>query len=62
MGSPSNSQENKSLVVNFNVSELFEQLALDEDDLNLIDEGSTTLFIAEDKLHECPKIKFTIAK
>jgi hypothetical protein len=41
------------------VSELFEQLAFEEDDLELID-GWYTVFIAEDKLQECPKVKVTI--
>jgi hypothetical protein len=42
------------------VSKLFEQLAFEEDDLELIDEGWYTLFIAEDKLQECPMVKVTI--
>jgi hypothetical protein len=42
------------------VSKLFEQLAPEEDELELIDEGLYTLFIAEDKLQECPKVKVTI--
>jgi hypothetical protein len=42
------------------VSELCEQLALEQNDLELLDEGWNTLFIAEDKLQECPKVKFTI--
>ena len=40
------------------MSKLFEQLVF-EDDLELIDEGWYTLFIAEDKLQECPKVKVT---
>jgi hypothetical protein len=42
------------------VSELFEQLALEENEFELLEEGWYTLFIAEDKLQECPKVKFTI--
>jgi hypothetical protein len=42
------------------VSELLEQLALEENDLELLDEGWYTLFIAEDKLQDCPKVKFTV--
>lgn len=42
------------------MSELFEQITLGEDDLNSIDKAYTTLFIAEDKLQKCPKVKFTI--
>jgi hypothetical protein len=57
--SPIYSQGNKSLIEDFNVSELFEQITLGEDDLNSIDEAYTTLFIAEDKLQKCPKVKFT---
>ena len=53
-------EESKTLVENFNVSKFFEQLASEEDDLEQIDEGWYTLFIAEDKLQECPKVKVTI--
>jgi hypothetical protein len=38
---------------------IFEQLG-SEDDLELIHGGWHTLFIAEDKLKECPKVKVTI--
>jgi hypothetical protein len=55
-----NNEESKTLVENFNASKIFEQLASEEDDLELIDEGWYTLFIAEDKLQECPKVKVTI--
>jgi hypothetical protein len=37
-----------------------EQLSFEEGDLELIDEGRYTLFIAEDKLQECSKLKVTI--
>jgi hypothetical protein len=56
-----NSQENKSLSDDFNLSALLEQIAQEQDELNPIDEAYTTLFIAEEKLHECPKLEFTIA-
>jgi hypothetical protein len=51
-----NNEEIKTLVGNFNVSKMFEQLAFEDD---LIDEWYT-LFIAEDELQECPKVKVTI--
>ena len=54
-----NNEGSKILVENFNMSKVFE-LASREDDLELIDEGWYTLFIAEDKLQECPKVKATI--
>ena len=42
------------------MSTFFEHLASEEDELELIDERWYTLFIAEDKLQECPKVKVTI--
>jgi len=44
----------------FNVPRIFEILNSEEGDLKLSDERKYTLFIAEDKLHECPKVKVTI--
>jgi len=55
-----NNEENKTLVENFNVSKMFEQLSFEEDELEVIDEEWYTLLIAEDKLQECPKVKVTI--
>jgi hypothetical protein len=55
-----NNEDSKPLVENFNVSKFFEQIAVEEDDLELIDGGWCSLFIAEDKLQEFPKTKFTI--
>ena len=55
-----NNENSETLAENFNVSCIFEQLASEEDDLELTDEGWYTLFIAEDKLQECPKVKVTI--
>ena len=43
------------------MSKFFEQLASEEDDLEQIDEGLYALFIAENKLQDCPKVKVTIA-
>jgi hypothetical protein len=34
-----NNEDSKTLVENFNVSKIFEQLASEEDDVELIDEG-----------------------
>jgi Asp-tRNA(Asn)/Glu-tRNA(Gln) amidotransferase B subunit len=45
-----NKEDIKTLVENFNISKFFEQLASEEGDLELIDEGWYTLFIGEDKL------------
>jgi hypothetical protein len=43
------------------VSKFFEQpFEVEENDLELTDEGRYSLFIAEDQLQECPKIKVTI--
>jgi hypothetical protein len=42
------------------MSIFFEQLAFEVDDLELIAEGWHTLFIAGDKLQECPKVKVNI--
>jgi hypothetical protein len=53
-------EDSKTLVEKFNVSKFFEQLVSEEDDLEQTDEGWYTLFIAEDKLQECPKVKVTI--
>jgi hypothetical protein len=53
-------EEIKTLVENFNVLKMFEQLAFEEDELEVIDEECYTLFIAKDKLLECPKVKVTI--
>jgi hypothetical protein len=39
---------------------MFEQLSSEEDDLELIDEGWYALFIAGDKLQECPRVQVTI--
>ena len=55
-----NNEESKTLVKYFNESKILEQLASEEGDLELIDERWYTLFIAEDKLQECPKVKVTI--
>jgi hypothetical protein len=54
------SQENKFRIQDFNVSGLFEQITHEQDYLNSIDEVYTTLCIAEEKLQECPKVKFAI--
>ena len=53
-------KDSKALVENFNMSEFFEQLASEEDDLEQSDEGWYSLFIAQDKLQECPKVKVAI--
>ena len=53
-------KDGKALVENFNMSEFFEQLASEKDDLKQSDEGWYSLFIAEDKLQECPKVKVAI--
>jgi len=53
-------KDSKALVENFNMSKFFEQLVFEEDDLEQIDEEWYSLFIAEDKLQECPKVKVTI--
>ena len=53
-----NNEDSKTLVEN--LSEIFEKLASEYDDLELIDEGWYTLFIAEDNLQECPNVKVTI--
>ena len=43
------------------MSNFFEQpFAFEENDLELIDEERYSLFIAEDKLQGCPKVKVTI--
>jgi hypothetical protein len=52
-------EDSKNQAENFDVSKIFE-LASEGDDLELIDDGWYTLFIAEDKLQECPKVKVTI--
>ena len=53
------SKDCKSLIEEFNVSKLFEQ-PFEENELELIDEGRYSLFIAEDKLKGCPKVKVSI--
>jgi hypothetical protein len=53
--------KHKTLVENFNVSKIFEQISSDGDDLELIDEGWYTMFIAEDKLQECPRVNSPLA-
>jgi len=60
IGCAVNNEESKILVENFNVSKFSEHLATEEDDLELIDDRWFTLFIAEDKLQECPKVKVNI--
>jgi len=55
-----NNEEIKTPAENFDVSKMLEQLSFEEDELELIDEEWYTLFIAEDKLQECPKVKVTI--
>jgi len=42
------------------VPRIFVLLNPEEGDLKLSDESRYTLFIAEDKLQECPKLKVTI--
>jgi siroheme synthase (precorrin-2 oxidase/ferrochelatase) len=55
-----NNEDSKTLVENFNETKIFEKLSSEEDDLELIDEIWYTLFIAEDKLQECPNLKVAI--
>jgi len=55
-----NDKDIKDLVDNFNVPRIFQLLNSEEGDLKLSDERKHTLFIAEDKLQECPKVKVTI--
>jgi hypothetical protein len=38
------------------VPKFLEQMALQEDEFELLEEGWYTLFIAEDKLQECSKV------
>jgi hypothetical protein len=57
---PKINQENKAIIEGFDAAKLYEQITLREDDVNLIDEGYTTQFISEDKLKECPKVKFAV--
>jgi len=54
-----NDEDIKDLVDNFNVPRIFELLN-SEGDLKLSDERRYTLFIAEHKLQECPKLTVTI--
>jgi hypothetical protein len=44
----------------FDVAKLYEQTNLGKDDVNSIDGGYTTQIISEDKLKECPKVKFAV--
>jgi hypothetical protein len=55
-----NDEDSKNLVENFNMPRIFELLNSEEGDSKLSDERRYTLFIAEDKLQECPKVKVTI--
>jgi hypothetical protein len=53
-------EDSKDLTEKFNVPRIFEILNSEEGDLKLSDERKYALFIAEDKLQECPKVKVTI--
>jgi len=53
-------EDSKDLTEKFNVARIFEILNSEEGDLKLSDERKYALFIAEDKLQECPKVKVTI--
>jgi len=55
-----NDEDIQDLVDDFNVPRIFEILNSEEGDLKLSDERKYTLFIAEDKLQECPKVKVNI--